>query len=214
MYRYLVENLTKLKEPVIWLHNPRLDANMRSLYIEGYHIVIIKNMPICENDYFDIAHEIGHLLLGELGYPRSNIVDGDKNKTYLGTSLTNTILDPKINKEVIKYGFDFIAYINKSIDIQIPIIQRYPEENMLHKYDKHFLKCLLIEKILEWDIFEDGINNPFEDLYKIKYPSIYKQTVREISFIREVGVDTPEKAKVILERILKNNEMDDVIKVI
>ena len=212
--RYFQDKLPLIQKPIIWLCNPNLNANMRSINIEDMYGIIIKKVPVASKDYFDIAHEIGHLVLGEQGYPFSRVIDGDQRKVYLGSILTNTIIDPIINKEVVKYGFSFDEYMNKALEIQIPILQGYPQEFMLHTFDRHFVKCLLIEKILEWDLFKENRINPFEELCKQKYPNIYSETLSTISYIREIGIDTQEKVRNILNKILLDNSMNNIIQII
>lgn len=212
--KYIIEKFKKIHKPIIWLLNPELNANMRSISFGDAHGIIVKEVPIKQEDYFDVAHEIGHIILGELGYPMSNVKDGDTRKTYLSTILTNTVIDPIINKELKKYGFDFNSYMDKGIKIQVPILEDNPKEENLHIYDKHFLKCLVIEKILEWDLFDEQRDNPFEIICKDKYPTIYKEALKEIEYIRNLGTDTPEKVRIILSKILKDNMMENTIEII
>lgn len=212
--RYFQDKLLLINKPIIWLLNPKLDANMRSIDLKDMYAIIVKEVPVKEKDYFDIAHEIGHLIFGEQGYPMTRPKDNDPNKRFLGTILTNTVMDPKINSNLISYGFNFIEYLNKNISGQIPTLQNYPNEYMLNLFDKHFIKCLLIEKILEWDMLEEDIINPFECICKEKYPNIYLETLEETKFVREIGIDTPEKVRIIIKRILDNNQMSGFIEVI
>lgn len=211
---YLNDTLPSLKKPIIWLCNPQLNSNMRSIGFEETHGIIVKKVPINYEDYIDIAHEIGHLLLSEQNFPSSSPVDNDFNKMYLCTILNNTVLDPLINAKIKNYGFDFEGYMNKGIKIQIPIIKGYPVESILHKYDKHFLKCLLIEKVLEWRLLDKNINNPFIDEYKNKYPNIYEEAMDTIKYIDSIGYDNPDKVRLILNKILKDNMMENTIEII
>ena len=174
----------------------------------------MKKTLVDNDDYFDLAHEIGRLLFAEQGYPSANIKDNDSRKTYLASILMNTVVAPKINKDIINYGFDFIPYINKSIAIQIPIINNYANEDGLHLFDKHYLKCLLIEKILEWDFLADDMVNPFTELFENNYPIIYQEALEDTRFIRELGTDTPEKMRIVLNRLLDENKMNETIEII
>ncbi|CDA11185.1 YecA family protein [Intestinibacter bartlettii] len=214
LINYLKDKLELVKKPIMWLLNPNLNANMRSMSLENLYAIIVKEVPVKEEDYFDVAHEIGHLILASEGYPTSSPIDGDFKKAYLCTILNNTILDPLINKEVKKYGFDFNSYINKGVKIQVPYIKSLPSENFLDLYNKHFIKCLMIEKLLEWDLLDKNIINPFEEICKQKYINLYKIILEEVEYIRNIGYDTPEKAKKILTKILNDNNMTDIIEII
>lgn len=215
LVNYLNDKLELVKKPIMWLLKPNLDANMRSMSLDNLYAILVKEVPIKKEDYFDVAHEIGHLILAGEGYPISKPIDDDLKKTTLCTILNNTILDPLINKEVKKYGFDFDSYINKGIKIQLPYIKSLPSEKFLDIYNQHFIKCLIIEKILEWDLLDkDEINNPFEEICKQKYMNLYKKILEEVEYIRNMGYDTPEKAKKILKKILNDNNMENIIEII
>ena len=85
------------------------------------------------------------MIFGEKGYPTARVLDQDINKTYLATVLTNTVIDPLINKLLINFGFNFQKYIDKAIKIQIPMLEGYPDEIDLHLFDRHMIICLLIK---------------------------------------------------------------------
>lgn len=214
LQKYFLDKLPSIHGKIYWGLNPNLNSNMRSMSSENEYIIIIKQIPIKEDDYFDVAHEIGHIIFGEQGYPSGRVKDGDLQKTYLCTILLNTIMDVKVNEEVVKYGFDFKEYMNKAISIQIPVVKKYPNELQLHLFDRHFLKCLLIEKILEWKFFFDNTINPFVELYKIKYPNIYNETLEDIKYINELGINTPDKVRNILNKLLEENHMSQYIEII
>ena len=45
---------------MLWVYyKPTLDANMRSLSGFGHCSIVVKQLPIPEDDFFDFAHEIG-----------------------------------------------------------------------------------------------------------------------------------------------------------
>lgn len=214
LYEYLCDNLRWIRKPIMWLHNPDLKGNMRSLQLgDDTYAILLKEIPVNKNDYFDLAHEIGHLVLSESGYPSCSIIGNDSKKGYLASVLNNVILDPIINRQLKQYGFDFRAHIEKSIKIQVPVVKSYQEEEKLHKYDRHFLKCLLIQKILDWNLLDDDIENPFEEIYKQKYPTIYNEALEIIQYIKSLEWNTPQIASEILNKIIKDNDMTDTIQI-
>ena len=152
-------------------------------------------------------------MLSESGYPSCSIIGNDPKKGYLASVLNNVILDPIINRQLKQYGFDFRAHIEKSIKIQVPVVKSYQEEEKLHKYDRHFLKCLLIQKILDWNLLDDDIENPFEEIYKQKYPTIYNEALEIIQYIKSLEWNTPQIASEILNKIIKDNDMTDTIQI-
>lgn len=215
LVKFLNDNLLKLRLGLMVVINPNLDAGMRSFSLEGGpNIIMVKSVPIAKEDNFDFAHEIGHFILAEKGYPASRVIDGDYRKTYLGTTLTNTIMDPLVNEIVLKYDFDFESYISKGKRIQVPIFENGRKENDLHPYDKHFFKCLLIEKLNEWKRFNIKQENSFEIICKEKYPKIYEESVEFVNYSEEYGYDSPEKVRTLLNKLLNDNKMNDVISIL
>lgn len=215
LYKFLKYNLLKLKNGLMVVVNPQLDAGMRSVSLEdSLNIIMVKKVPIRKEDNFDFAHEIGHFILAEQGYPASRVLDNDQRKAYLGITLTNAIMDPLVNDIVLKYDFDFESYMLKGKKVQLPIFENGAKENELHLYDRHFLKCLLIEKLNEWKMFNINQENSFEIICKEKYPNIYKEAMDFIRHSEEFGYDSPEKVRALLNKLLNDNKMDDVIMII
>lgn len=215
LVRFLNDNLLKLKSSLMVVINPNLDAGMRSFSLEGEaNIIMVKSVPIAKEDNFDFAHEIGHFILAEKGYPASRVIDGDYRKTYLGTTLTNTIMDPLVNEIVLKYDFDFESYISKAKRVQVSIFENGPKENQLHPYDRHFFKCILIEKINEWKRFDIKQDNNFEMICKEKYPTIYEEAIEFINYTEEYGYNSPEKVRILLNKLINDNKMNDVIMIV
>ena len=215
LVNFLNNNVPKLELGLMVVINPQLDAGMRSYTLEGGpNIIVVKSVPIPKEDNFDFAHEIGHFILGQKGYPASRIIDGDHRKTYLGTTLTNTIMDPLVNELVLKYNFDFESYISKGKMVQVPIFKNFPKESELHPYDKHFLKCLLIEKLNEWERFDIKQENSYEIICKEKYPKIYEEAIQFINYSEKYGYDSPEKVKILLNKLLEDKNMENIISIL
>ena len=69
---------------LLWIFvNPKLNANMRSLAGFGHFAIIVKQLPIAEENFFDFSHEIGHIILGMMNYPLAEIVSGDMSLVSL-----------------------------------------------------------------------------------------------------------------------------------
>lgn len=211
MKKYLNEILPSLRMKIIFAVNPSLNANMRSLGDDdgNFGIIIVKKVPIDPRDYFDLAHEFGHLLTKKKNYPVTRVHGVDVSA---GTILTNTLMDPMINRMLIDYGFDFITYLKKGFALQSSIFERYPEEAHLELFQRHFIKCLIIEKELEWqNVDENVLKNEFKNIYAIKYPKLYKESLDFIRYAKTVGMDSPEKVKACLSKLCSDNKMNNYI---
>lgn len=211
MRKYLESILPSIDRSIVFAVNPNLNANMRTGGIEDTNIsiIIVKRVPISEDDYFDLAHEFGHILTYEKGYTATSTKNVDM---AMGTVLTNTIMDPMINQMLYSYGFDFITYLKKGFSIQIPLLKGYPIEAKLDLFFRHYIKCLIIEKELEWEIIDESIlANEFKKVYKDKYPLLYKEAVEFIEYAKTKGMDTPEEVKAVLSKLRSDNKMEQYI---
>lgn len=211
--KYLNDILPIINVRIIFSVNPNLNANMRSCGDDDGNIgiIVIKKAPIDSVDYFDLAHEFGHLLTKAKGYPATRTYSIDAS---IGTVLTNTIMDPMINRMLYNYGFDFVKYLKKGFLIQVPIFKKYPEESKLDLFQRHFIKCLIIEKELEWEIIDESIlQNEFKSVYKDKYPVLYQEAIDFISYAKEKGMNTPETVKEELKKLRSDNKMDRYIEI-
>lgn len=120
-----------------------------------------------------------------------------------------------INRVLYNFGFDFISYLEKGFSIQIPMLKRYPEEQNLDLLQRHFIKCLIIEKELEWDIINENIlENKFKTVYHDKYPVAYKEALEFVSYVKEKGIDSPEKVRSLLIKLRADNKMEQYIEIL
>lgn len=212
---YLNKIFPLINMSVIFAVNKDLDANMRSIGSNDktVGIIVIREAPIKQKDYFDLAHEFGHLLTVKNGYPMVQTAKGVP--TAIGTVFTNTIMDPIINRVLYSFGFDFISYLEKGFSIQIPMLKSYPEEQNLDLLQRYFIKCLIIEKELEWDIINENIlENKFKTVYHDKYPLAYKEALEFVSYVKEKGIDSPEKVRSLLIKLRADNKMEQYIEIL
>jgi hypothetical protein len=122
-------------------------------------------------------------------------------------------MDPIVNRLLYQNGFDLSKYLRKGIRIQMPYVRENQIESMLHPYDRHWLKCLVIEKLLEWEIIKDeNINNKFEEFYIEHYPNILREAREFIIYIKSIGTNTPGNAFTILNKLIIENHVDNFIK--
>lgn len=215
MEKYLTDILPQIQSKIYFVLKPELNANMRTGTIEDTDIafIIVKRCPIDTKDYFDLAHELGHIKKAEEGFPatRTNTIQ----QNYLGTVLTNTIMDPMINKSLVEYEFDFISYLNKGFVLQIPEFRKMPKENELNAFQRHFTKCLIIEKEMEWEIItEDRLKNKFAEVYKEKFPRLFQEAKEFICYAKSVGIDNPEGVRKSLAKLLADNNMGNYIRLV
>ena len=197
---------------MLWVYyKPTLDANMRSLSGFGHCSIVVKQLPIPEDDFFDFAHEIGHAIMVLKGYPCCEIISGDQGLTGLGTVLTNTIMDPLVNKLVMRCQFDIQAYMEKGFRIQLPMIEKHPHD---HLWDQHFLRCLCIEKILEWRLLAIPFENRFLPAFQKYHPKEYGFANSYADSLDMKQVSDPAYVRTVLTQLILDNHMEAIIRLV
>lgn len=208
MARFL-DALPKQLTDLLWIFiNPSLNANMRSMAGYGHLVILIRQFPILDEDFFDFAHEIGHFVLILNNYPGCRVLSGDLRMASLATVLTNTIMDPLVNQLVVKHGFNFAEYIQKSFRIQLQGL-KFPTPNTIE--DRHMVRCLCIEKMLEWRILEIPLENLFLPVFEQYHPNEYKFAVNFVESIDLDRLNDPNYVHEILSQLIHENQMQDIL---
>ena len=197
---------------LLWIYvKPTLDANMRSLSGFGHCFIVVKQLPIPEEDFFDFAHEIGHAIMVLKRYPCCEIISGDQALTGLGTILTNTIMDPLVNRLVMRCQFDIQAYMEKGFRIQLPMIEKHSHD---HLWDQHFLRCLCIEKILEWRLLSLPFENRFLPAFQKHHPKEYEYADSYANSLDLNRLSDPAYVRAMLTQLIQDNHMEGIIRLI
>lgn len=207
----------KIQKQIIWFVDTKLNSNMRSGCLEGeaikdsIPIIRIKKVPIELIDCFDAAHEIQHLIYGEVGMPLIQFKNAynSKENEYLGTVLANTVADPLVNCSLIKYPFNYREYYQKALNIQIPIIERMPK-NDISKADRLFLICLYIEKMLDWRLLDSNEKNSFEISFSNRFPNLCKKGNELIEWIDRNKYGTIQEVFNVYNKIIQYLKVDDM----
>lgn len=214
---YINNVITKLSKPVYFFIEPDLGASMRSMKMgDVCHFILMRNEPKISRELTEIAHEFGHLLYSEKGYPQAQLCEG-ANMIHAGraTIISNTVMDPIINRDLYNAGLDIVEYMQDAVQIQAAeLMFGYPEYSKLDKYQKNHIKCLLIEKIQEWYIIQNAIPNTFVEIADKKYKRILVESRNFVKKINAIGTNNPEKCKKLLNMLIKENNMENEILIV
>lgn len=213
---YIKRTIKSLSMPVIFFIKPDLSSSMRSMSLEDTcYMIFMKSIPESSRSLTEIAHEFGHFYYVEKGYPQTRLSSGEYIDVGMATILSNTVMDPMINRGLFNGGIDIVEYMRDAVVVQAPnLMFGYPEYNKMDKYQKHFVKCLLIEKIQEWEIIKNAIPNTFVEIAEKKYKRILVESRNFAKKINAIGTDTPEKCKKLLKMLVEENNMRDEILII
>lgn len=197
---------------LLWIFvDPKLNANMRSMAGFDHFGIIVKQLPIAEDDFFDFAHEIGHIVLSMMNYPLVQIISGNMGLTSLATVLTNAIMDPLVNRFVVQFGFDINEYMRKGIRLQSQMIKSTQHNSV---EDRHFLRCLCIEKILEWRILNIPFENAFLPIFQEYHPDEYAFASQFVDSLEIPRLDDPHYVRDELSRLIRVNQMQHIISLV
>ncbi len=211
MARFL-ENLPVQLVERIWIFNdPQLNSTMRCAAANNHFCIIVKELPIDDADFFDFAHEIGHLILTLKNYPTCEIIPGDMKLSVFGTVLMNTIMDPLVNRLVIQHGFDLDAYMRKITDQQLPTVRSTTHNTF---YDCHILRCLCIEKMLEWRLLDIQFENPLSAIFQELHQAEYDFAQSFVDAIDISRLDDPQYVREKLSTLINENQMARFLRLI
>ena len=213
---YIQDIINELSIPVIFFIKPDLSASMRSMSLEDTcYMILMKNTPASSRSLTEIAHEFGHFYHAEKGYPSVRLANGEHINVELATILSNAVMDPIINRDLHNAGLDLVEYMQDAVREQAPSLAfGYPEYSKMNKHQKHFVKCLLIEKIQEWSIIENTIPNAFTEIAEKKHKRLLIESRNFVKKIKATGTNTPEKCKKLLLMLAKENNMENEILII
>lgn len=214
--KYINGVITKLTKPIFFFVKPDLGASMRTMEMEDVcHFILMRGEPSTSRELTEIAHEFGHLFYGEKGYPRAVFVNGEYANAERATIISNAVMDPLINRDLHDAGLDIVEYMQDAIKIQATeLMFGYPEYSKLDKYQRNHIKCLIIEKIQEWDIIRNAIPNVFVEIADKKYKRILMESRNFVKRINATGTNNPEKCKKLLEMLTKENNISDEILIV
>lgn len=143
-----------------------------------------------------IAHELGHFLLDDRGFPGCESV-GDHSAA---AALNSALHDPLVDTSLRTYGFDVISKreekFQRNMQLLGPISQAPTD-----RADKALWIANHLGFILEHYVLGDapGDSN-YAKWFDSRYPRIVKQAELVAAEVISMGFDTPEKMFAALER--------------
>ena len=117
-------------------------------------------------------------------------------------------MDPLVNSLVAHHGFELDEYVKKGFALQLPDIKNVPHNST---ESRHFLRCLCIEKILEWRILNLQMENLFLPIFRQYHPDEYKFAVAFADSIDHSQLDDPQYVRQVLSQLINENEMQDML---
>lgn len=182
--------------------------------------IILEQIPPELSDEYIIAHEMGHILILNKGFPgispilTNNLSDEERFwRIRLAASMTNIIHDPLCDSLVKSYGFSLeglyssstMGFMKNVSDMEEPDMNTYSGYDMIFRH---------VLRILQGTITTpDAITlKKYNDFFEKKFPHIAEEAQFILDLIEIHGYDTPEKARLFYQELLNSMELRAVCK--
>ena len=215
---------TRLKHEILWYFERELAsaASFSSTHIDGkrYHIIVVKNMPIDNENVIHVAHEIQHLLCFEEGYPiillRDKNINND-NILKVPKLISDMINDTIVSDRLSKHGFSIRNYYEEGKNYYISTFKDKNKHSISFEAGL-LLICTYVKKTFEWEFVKRSdpnapSSNEFVEWMENDYPELIPDARKFLEIIQEIGYDSPEKVHKIFTRILNRSGLIDRLEI-
>lgn len=101
--------------------------------------------------------------------------------------------------------------MGKGFRIQLPMIEKHPHD---HLWGQHFLRCLCIEKILEWHLLVIPFENCFLPAFQKYHPKEYEFANSYADSLDMKQLSDPAYVRTVLTQLILDNHMEAIIRLV
>ena len=161
---------------------PSAEGTIRSIHL--------RKIPATKDSAFTVAHEIGHALLDEEGFPATKSEDP---YSHICAALNSMVSDPLVNARLQRYGFD----LRPPYDTETAETKRQIQSGARLLRDRFTELSLMIAyaaNVLDWELIGlVGERNQFQEWFDSRHRRIARKGQKLLGIVRRTGFDTPEK---------------------
>jgi hypothetical protein len=199
--RFYTENRSKILYEISWCKDIDLEDNHIAYSDLGVHEIHIKNFPKSKTDAFVIAHELLHFIRYERMLP---LMHSDNRYLGLAEALLSLLEDPIVDSILkTQYNFNLRPLYMKGIE------NGKREAGSDYADDINRVRDGFIHAswTLKWRLIEDrsalkSWRKYFRRLEDGR-PNAYKIGLDTVAIIDEVGLDTIEQQKIIVNKLIE-----------
>ncbi|MDD1677609.1 MAG: hypothetical protein LUO93_00295 [Methanomicrobiales archaeon] len=201
-------------KPIYWISTETAPESIVLHDTENAHVVednssviiVLKRLPAEEKDVYVAAHELGHVLLEREGFPIPKRLPGNVSLAF---SLYAMLQDPLINVRLSRYGFDAIAHYTSNVHTSLAVLaDKTPPFDFL---DRLLWCCNIVGIMLDGEYSQAAvIRQQFEESMFGRFPDLVPEITQLYSLVREIGFDTPEQQRKLLQGIAKKYHLYEV----
>ena len=191
IFRKFYEDVSPQLQDFIIVHDPNLPRGIRARTTRstGKKYLRLKTLVCPLDDASLIAHELGHFLLDQEGFPAV----GGLNDHVAASSLNSAFHDPLVDARLATYGFDRtpdrVQEIHESMR-QLKASSRAPTDAAGRA---HWISNILGHILAQHVLGVIPVEEEFVQWFKNEYSSIFRKAERIAVEVIEIGFDTPEK---------------------
>lgn len=209
---FYMQNRSKINKPVFYVKSNQMKskASFGRIGDVGYFITTkYSKIPVSESIH--IAHEIEHLVLVSEGFETAKLKNNNSPIDYQ-KFINDMIYDPKVNRELINYGYNLNEYLNTADSIQMKIIGR----NLNHPGNEFLSLTLYVKKFLDYMNLNPNIKPEeieFNKWIESHYPHLIIKSKHILGIIERNGTETPREARKTLIKIIAYLNLNDQLQI-
>lgn len=206
----------KITKEVYWARDSSLPKGIdyRSTRLgigkEFLQVIRLRRIPAIAEDAIDIAHELGHFILDNEGYPSTGCPISKYEN--LSSSLNSMVHDPLVDSRLQVYGFDLWSKYQKEMKETLSQLGKQLNSPS-DKFARLRWTFNYVSKMLDWELVSSKpgqFKNEFPVWFEDRYPDIAEEGHKLLTMIRETGYDTPVKLTTLFQKIIRANNLGTI----
>lgn len=184
--------------------------------------IVLDNIPPKEDDEIIVAHEMGHIVILNRGFPSisprglTGISPEEKNaRINLSSSISNIIHDPLCDELLMQAGYSFNGMYEKSVKdfLRITSSQEEPPMNTYCAHESIFRHVL---RVINGQYYpgDRALLEEYLDFFNTKFPNMARKGQSVLSAMEYYGYDTPEKVFLLYNEIISQMDLENICRVV
>jgi hypothetical protein len=205
----------KITDEIAWVENTDLPSGVdhrTTTVVGGQRMIQMRRMPADSSDAYAVAHELGHLVMEDEGFPG---LAAQRGAEHVAAALNSALHDPVVDQGLRSYGFDPRPKYFLEVSDAKAALERHsrPPDDAAGKLQWLFN---YLSKLLDWDAVRtdsDPRREAFQSWFERRFPQFRSQSQELYSIVREVGFDTPERMQRLFESIVRRYNLEGSLRI-
>ncbi len=200
----------KIAKALYWVEEPALPEGITGRETSdesGAHVIRLRRVPAAVRDAWLIAHELGHAVIDEKGFPVTGV--RDLRLEPLSSALNSMIHDPLVDAGLLgAYGLDLKAkFREEAAEARRNLEELAEEPRGLGRVHWVFnYTSTIIDFGLAYGDVDPGTDE-FVSWFQNRYPSVAAEARNLVEQVRAMGYETLAQAVTLLRAIVERYEI-------